>query len=175
MSDQYVGEIRQVGFIFAPQGWALCNGQLMSIAQNTALFSLLGTNFGGDGRTTFGLPNLQGNLALGIGQGNGLSSYSIGDTVGSSSVTLTLSQMGVHNHPALAESGRAAATLGSPVNNAWGKSGVGDSPYSTATPNVTMSANATSVAGGGSAHNNLMPYLVINYIIALQGIYPPRS
>jgi microcystin-dependent protein len=175
MSDQFIGEIRQVGFNFAPQGWALCNGQLMPIAQNTALFSLLGTNFGGNGTTTFGLPNLQGLVALGMGQGPGLSPYSIGNTVGAASITLNVPQLGPHNHPALAESGRAGATLGTPVGNAWGKSGVGDTPYSTAAHNVTMSQNSTASAGGGAPHNNLMPYLTVNFVIALVGIFPARS
>ncbi len=175
MADQFVGEIRPVGFNFAPVGWAFCNGQLMSISQNTALFSLLGTQFGGDGRSTFALPNLQGNVALGMGGGPGLSFYNMGDTVGAAAVTLSDGQLPAHNHPVLAEGGRTNATLNTPVGNAWGKSGTGDTPYSTGPPNVTMSSSATAPAGGGEPHNNMMPYVAINFVIALQGIFPARS
>ena len=175
MSDQFLGEIRPVPYNFAPLGWAFCNGQLLSISQNTALFSLLGTFYGGNGTSTFALPNLQGNVPLAMGSGPGLSPYSIGDVVGSATVTLTQGQMASHNHPALADGGRAAATLSTPVGNAWGKSGAGDNPYSMSPPNVPMSANSTTPAGGGAAHNNLMPYLTVNYIIALVGIFPSRG
>jgi microcystin-dependent protein len=175
MSDQFLGEIRPVGFNFAPVGWALCNGQLLSISQNSALFSLLGTNFGGDGRTTFGLPNLQGMAALGMGQGPGLTDYPIGGTAGVATVTLNLGQLGPHVHTPVAEGGRIAATGNTPVGNAWGKSGQDDTPYSNATPNVTMSPASTTPAGGNGAHNNMMPYQVINFVIALVGIFPPRG
>jgi microcystin-dependent protein len=174
MANPFLGEIRPVPYNFAPFGWAFCNGQILSISQNTALFSLLGTNFGGNGTSTFGLPNLPGSVPLCMGQGPGLSLYNIGDVVGSATVTLSQGQMAAHNHPAIADSGRLSATLNTPVGNAWGKSGA-DTPYSSGAPNVTMSPNSTTPAGGGGAHNNLMPYLTINYIIALQGIYPQRS
>lgn len=175
MSDQFLGEIRPAGFNFAPQGWALCNGQILSIAQNTALFSLLGTNFGGDGRSNFGLPNLQGCAALGMGQGPGLTSYNIGEAVGSEAVTLTQVQMASHSHTPVADGGRVAATQATPVGDAWGKSGQNDTPYSSGPANVTMSQASTTPAGGNGAHNNMMPYLVINFVIALVGIFPPRS
>jgi microcystin-dependent protein len=175
MADPFLGEIRQVGFNFAPQNWALCNGQLLSIQQNTALFSLLGTNFGGDGRSTFALPNLQGQVALGMGQGAGLSSYSIGETVGSATVTLTVAQLGAHAHNAVADSGRANASQNTPVSGAWAKPATGDTPFSPSTPNVTLAANSTTPTGGGVPHNNLMPFLVVNFIIAMVGIFPIRS
>jgi microcystin-dependent protein len=175
MSDPFVGEIRPVGFNFPPVGWAFCNGQILSIAQNTALFSLLGTFYGGNGTSNFALPNLQGNVALGMGQGVGLSPYSIGEAVGSATVALGVAQLASHNHTAIADSGRGSATSNSPVNNAWAKAGAGDTPYSSATPNVTLSANSTTTAGGGGPHNNMMPYLTINFVIALQGIFPQRS
>jgi microcystin-dependent protein len=175
MADQYLGEIRIVGFNFPPNGWALCNGQILPISQNTALFSLLGTFYGGDGKSNFALPNLQGNAALGFGQGAGLSLYSLGQTVGQQSVTLNVAQLGAHNHTPVAESGRGIASQATPVGNAWGKSGAGDTPYSSGPANVTMSAASTAAAGSGGAHNNMMPYLVVNYVIAMTGIYPPRS
>ena len=175
MSDPYLGEIRPVGFNFAPVDWALCNGQTMAISQNTALFSLLGTNFGGNGTSTFALPNLQGNAALGMGQGTGLSSYFIGESVGSATVSLTVGQLATHNHTAMADSGRGSATYTTPVDNAWGKAAANDMPYSNATPNVTLSAASTTPAGGGAAHNNMMPFLAVTFVIALQGIFPERN
>ncbi len=175
MSDQFLGEIRPVGFNFAPLGWAMCDGQLLSISQNTALFSLLGTNFGGDGRTTFGLPNLQGSAALGMGNGTGLSPYNIGEPVGSATVSLTQGQMAAHSHTPIADAGRVSATQATPVGNAWGKSGQNDTPYSSGPPNVTMSPASTTPAGGSGQHNNMMPYLVINFVIAMQGIFPSRG
>jgi microcystin-dependent protein len=175
MSDQFLGEIRQVGFNFPPSGWAQCDGQLMAISQNTALFSLLGTNFGGNGTTNFALPNLQGNVSVGIGQGNGLSQYVIGEQTGTETVTLLQSEMPSHNHTVHAEGGRAAATLETPVGNAWGKSGAGDTPYGSGSPDITMSGLSTTVAGGSQPHNNLMPYLVVNFVIALTGIFPSRN
>jgi microcystin-dependent protein len=175
MSDPFLGEIRPVGFNFAPSGWAACNGQTLPISQNTALFSLLGTNFGGNGSSTFALPNLQGSVALGMGQGAGLSNYPIGVSIGAATVTLDVGQLATHNHTAIADGGRSPATSNTPVGNAWGKAAAGDMPYSNATPTVVLSAESTVSAGGSEAHNNLMSYLTINFIIALQGIYPQRS
>jgi microcystin-dependent protein len=175
MADQFLGEIRPVGFNFPPFGWAACDGQLLSISQNTALFSLLGTQFGGNGTSNFALPNLQGNVALGMGAGPGLLVYNMGDTVGTPTVTLTPAELGAHNHPVLADNARLNATLNTPVGNAWGKSGTGDTPYSAGPPNITMSSSATAPAGAGQPHNNLMPYVTINFVIALVGIFPPRS
>jgi microcystin-dependent protein len=168
----FLGQLMPVAFNFAPQGWALCNGQLLSIAQNTALFSLLGTNFGGDGRTTFGLPNLQGSVAIGAGQGPGLSNYNVGQTGGSASVTLQLSQLASHTHGATAL-GREG-DVASPSGAQWAKTKT-DTPYSSHTPNGSMSASATGSTGGGQPHENRQPYLVLNYAIALVGVFPARS
>jgi microcystin-dependent protein len=175
MSDQFVAEIRIFAGNFAPTGWALCNGQLMPISQNTALFSLLGTTYGGDGKSTFALPNLQGAAPLQAGQGPGLSLYDLGETIGSPSVTLLTTEMPAHNHGALAV---AAVGASDPTNNAWasGAKGFGNvySPSATAT-NVQMGPTCLSISGGSQPHNNMMPYLGLTFIIALQGIFPPRS
>jgi microcystin-dependent protein len=171
-SQPFLGQIMPVPYNFAPQGWALCNGQLLSIAQNTALFSLLGTTYGGDGRSNFGLPNLQGMVAIGMGQGPGLSNYDPGATGGSDSVTVILNELASHTHGALAF-GRAGDTQ-SPAGADWAKAGA-DFPYGTSSPSGVMSAAATSAVGGSQPHENRQPYLVLNYIIALQGIFPSRS
>ena len=168
----FIGQVIPVPYNFAPQGWALCNGQILSIAQNTALFSLLGTNFGGDGQTNFGLPNLPGRAAICAGQGTGLSNYILGQTGGADSVTLSLSQLAAHSHAALAF-GRAGDT-NSPSGADWARPAT-DTPYGSSTPPGAMSAAATSSAGGGQPHENRQPYLVLNYIIALQGVFPARS
>ena len=172
MAEPFLGEISPVAFNFAPQGWALCNGQLLPINQNQALFSLLGTSFGGDGRTTFALPNLQGRVAINAGQGTGLSPYNLGDTGGADMVTLILSQLAEHSHGALGF-GRAGDNK-SPAGADWARP-VSDTPYGTSLPAGAMSAAATSATGGGQPHENRQPYLVLNYVIALQGIFPSRS
>jgi microcystin-dependent protein len=171
-ASPFLGQVIPVPYNFAPMGWALCNGQLLSIAQNTALFSLLGTAFGGDGVSTFGLPNLQGRVAIDAGQGTGLSNYVLGATAGADSVTLNLNQLAAHTHGALAF-GRAGDNK-SPAGADWAKP-TSDTPYGTSTPPGAMSAAATSAAGGGQPHENRQPYLVLNYIIALQGVFPARS
>jgi microcystin-dependent protein len=167
----FLGQVIPVPYNFAPQGWALCNGQILAIAQNTALFSLLGTYFGGDGKSTFGLPNLQGRTAICAGQGTGLSDYSLGQTAGADSVKLILSQLAAHSHGALAF-GRAGDT-NSPSGADWARPAT-DTPYGGRTPPGAMSAAATSSVGGGQPHENRQPYLVLNYIIALQGVFPAR-
>jgi microcystin-dependent protein len=171
-ASPFLGQVIPVPYNFAPQGWALCNGQILSIAQNTALFSLLGTNFGGDGKSTFGLPNLQGRVAIDAGQGTGLSNYNPGDTGGADSVALTLNQLAAHTHGALAF-GRAGDS-NSPSGTVWAKPTT-DTPYGASSPPGAMSAASTSVGGGGLPHENRQPYLVLNYIIALVGVFPPRS
>jgi microcystin-dependent protein len=180
VSDQYLGEIRTFPFNFAPQGWALCNGQLLSIAQNTALFSLVGTSFGGNGTTTFGLPNLQGSFAMHWGQGVGLSPYVIGQAGGEANVTLLSTQMPSHNHlvNCTATDGTASpaeTVAGQPVAQ-FGGGGRGRQPaYAAGPATVSMSASAVTQAGGSQPHNNMPPYLTVNFCIALVGIFPPRS
>jgi microcystin-dependent protein len=167
----FLGQVIPVPYNFAPNGWALCNGQLLSISQNTALFSLLGVNFGGDGKSTFGLPNLQGRTAIGAGQGTGLSNYSPGQAGGADSVTLSLNQLAAHSHGALAF-GRGGDT-NSPSNADWARPAT-DTPYGSSTPPGAMSASTISSFGGGQPHENRQPFLVLNYIIALQGVFPAR-
>jgi len=171
MSDPFVAEIRIFPFNFAPRGWAFCNGQLMAISQNTALFSLLGVTYGGDGRTTFALPHLQGSVPIQPGQGPGLSNYDLGETGGSETVTLLTSEMPAHSHALQASIGLAAGR--DPTNAAMARSR-GANAYGPATSLVTMSPQALAVAGGSQPHNNLQPYLTLNFCIALQGIYPSR-
>lgn len=169
MSDPFVAEIKIFAGNFAPRGWAFCNGQLLPIAQNTALFSLVGTTYGGDGRTTFGLPNLQGRAPMHPGNGPGLTSRRLGESGGVETVTLTEAQMPQHSHPMI---GIPSASQPSPDAG----HGIGNAPmYATPGPTVAMAANAVGATGGSQAHNNMQPYLAINYVIALQGIYPPRS
>jgi len=174
MSSPFIGQININAFNFAPQGWALCDGQLLPISQNTALFSILGTTYGGDGKSTFALPNLQGAVPLGPGQGPGLSNYVLGQAGGAASVTLTLAQLPAHNHTPACET---AGGLASPANAIWGGGGRGRPPaYSTTTnPTASLSPGALPGAGGNQAHNNLSPYLVLTFCIALQGIFPSRG
>ncbi len=180
MSNPFVAEIRIVGFTFAPKGWATCDGQLMPISQNTALFSLLGTTYGGDGKTTFALPNLQGNAPLGAGQGQGLSLYDLGETGGGSTVTLLSTEMPVHTHSPMAQATVPVPTpVLSPAANVWAVAGsrratVSMYASSAAAP-TRLSDVALPAAGTGQPHNNMPPYLCLLFIIALQGIYPPRS
>ena len=177
MSAPFVAEIRIFGFNFAPTGWALCDGQLMPISQNTALFSLLGTMYGGDGKSTFALPNLQGSAPLQQGQGAGLSLYYQGDSGGEQVVTLLPSEMPAHNHSV--EGTADAGTQTSPATGVWATSRVGrqsQNNYAQAAVNSrTMNVQALSVSGEGLPHNNMPPYLALNFCIALQGIFPPRG
>lgn len=171
--DEYIGTIKVFGFNFAPRGWALCQGQLLPIAQNTALFSLLGTYYGGNGQTTFGLPDLRGRTVVGMGQGPGLSPYDIGQQGGSETVTLLTTQIPQHNHllNAYSESG----DVGSPANALLATTGALDPEYRASGTLVQMAGNAIGVAGGNQPHNNIQPYLATNYSIALEGIYPSRN
>jgi microcystin-dependent protein len=174
MSDPFVAEIRIVGFNFAPRGWAFCNGQLLPLSQNTALFSLLGTTYGGNGASNFGLPNFQGNAPMFYGQGPGLSLYSIGEDGGTQTVTLLQSEMPVHNHNYSARPTAVAPPQSSPVGQGAARSN--SRPYSpTAAASVSMGATTVLQSGGSFPHNNMMPYLTMNFIIALQGIFPPRQ
>lgn len=174
MSEPFIGEIRLFGFNFPPRGWARCDGQLLSIASNTALFSLLGTFYGGDGRNTFGLPDLRGRAALHMGTGPGLSPRSIGQKGGTESNTLTASNMPAHNHPAAARSGAGNSNVAD--GNVWAMdAGVQSATYHSGTPDGAMSPDAIGFAGSGTPVDNMPPYLALNYCIALVGIYPPRS
>jgi microcystin-dependent protein len=171
--DPYLGEIRMFAGNFAPRGWAFCNGSLMPISQNTALFSILGTQFGGDGRTNFALPDLRGRVPMHKGQGPGLSERTIGEESGESAVTVQINEMPGHNHVANSVS---TQTGKDPTATVWANSGggrTGKSVYS-ANPSVTMNPNAIGVAGGSQPHNNLQPYLAVNFIIALEGVFPSR-
>jgi microcystin-dependent protein len=171
VADPFVAEIRIVPFNFAPRGWAICSGQILSISQNTALFSLLGTTYGGNGTTNFALPNFQGNLPLFWGQGPGLSNRQIGEMNGSPTVTLQTSELASHSHNVY--SGAGAPSVAGPLNAALGSSPARH--YAAGATNTTMHLQAVQPAGNGIPHNNLSPYLVLNFVIALQGIYPARS
>lgn len=175
MSDQFLGEIRMVGFNFAPNGWAQCNGQLLSISQNTALFSLLGTYYGGDGRSTFALPNFQAVGPISQGNGSGLSPRTLGETGGSYSVTLPITQIPSHNHPANCISGGGNST--SAANAVWAAEGgrEGKALYTSNSGPSNMNQLAVTLMGGNQPHNNLQPYLTVTFVIALQGIFPPRG
>lgn len=176
MADQFLGEIRVVPFNFAPVGWALCNGQLLPISQYTALFSLLGTQFGGNGQSNFALPNLQGNGPMDQGSGAGLTPRVMGETNGETAVTLLTTQMPSHAHTAQAG---LASTSGAPgPTAAFGGGGRGKQPaYAPASAQnaALMSPQAVGTSGGGLPHNNMPPYLTLNFIIAMQGIFPSRS
>ena len=174
MTDPFVAEIRLFPFNFPPRGWAFCDGQLLPISQNTALFSLLGTFYGGDGKSTFALPDLQGRVPVHQGQGPGLSERFIGEAGGSETVSLLASEMPAHTH-ALAASAAAAYARGPSqelVANQNG--GVNSYAPADASPPALLAASAIGVSGGGQPHNNLAPYVVVKYCIALQGIYPQR-
>jgi len=197
MGDQFIGEIRLVGFNYPPREWAFCDGQLLSISENTTLFSLLGTTYGGDGRNTFALPDLRGRVAVGARQGPGLSSYSPGEKIGHEQVQLTTAQMPAHEHsaelsnlettiPCSTEIG--TSTTPSPTSVLAqgdvksGRTDVGDAYiYNESTPNTTLRSSTVSGSvgigntGGNGAHENRQPLIALNYIIALNGIYPPRS
>ena len=174
MSEPFVGEIRMFAGNFAPRGWAFCDGQLLAVNQNDALFSLLGTIYGGDGRTTFGLPDLRGRIPIHAGTGPGLSPRRLGSKGGAENVTLTTNQLPNHNHAmqAVAAAGNATSPQGAHLANAAG----GNPFLNPATSTTTnMSGSAVGNAGGGQSHTNLMPTLCVNFIIALFGIFPSRQ
>ena len=180
--DPFLGEIRVFGFAYAPRSWAVCNGQTLSIQQFAALYSLLGTQFGGDGRSTFGLPNLQAKVAIGMGQGPGLSSYYVGSTAGAATVTLAANQLAGHSHSLSASTVNATAltangnVLARSTNAGRSGSGANALIYSANPANATTALDSRSIApsGNGTPHNNMQPYVAMNYCIALQGIYPQR-
>jgi len=173
MADPFVAEIRIFPFNFAPTGWAMCNGQLLPISQNTALFSLVGTFYGGDGKSTFGLPNLQGMVALGQGQGPALSQYFVGESGGVENVNLLQAQLPAHTHAAKCTS--VPGNTQQPSGHVWAKDLTGKVDYNSAPDGSAMNATALGGAGGDVPHSNLQPYLVLNYCIAMQGIFPSRA
>lgn len=178
--DNFIGEIRMFAGNFPPKGWAFCEGQIMPISQNAALFSLLGTTYGGNGTTNFALPNLNGKVPIGAGQGPGLSDYVEGQEGGEETVTLLQAQIPAHSHTVAAGSVAVPANTStgnadSPKNNYAAPSTKSYSATSSGNMNTTGSTMTLVPIGGGQPHNNLQPYLVVRYIIALQGIFPPRS
>jgi microcystin-dependent protein len=175
MSNPFVAEIRMFGFNFAPKGWAQCNGQLLPLSQNTALFSLLGTFYGGDGKSTFALPDLEGSAPMFWGQGGGLSLYDLGQQSGSEFVTLLISEIPLHTHTLRGTV--EDATQGSLTQNVIPAQAVNGNLYQTTTNAniVQLAPQALAPAGGSLPHNNMMPYLVVNFCIALQGVFPPRT
>ena len=179
MSDPFVGEIRMTGFNFAPTGWALCNGQTMSISQNAALFSLLGTTYGGNGVSTFNLPDLQGRVPIHKGNGAGLSVYVIGENGGAENVTLLSNNMPIHNH--LVNVNNAGGTSADPTSKILAETSNGErtpvltNTYTTNAATGTLAPTAVSTAGGNVPHTNIQPFLTVNFIIALVGIFPSRN
>lgn len=173
MADPFVAEIRIFPFYFAPRGWAFCNGQILPISQNTALFSLLGTTYGGDGKSNFALPNMQGNAAMHPGQGPGLSLHDLGETGGQETVTLLESEIPAHNHRLNFLNSTATSTI--PAGNQFAKSPQNNASVYTSQTNNLKPASTLAPSGGNQPHNNMQPYLTLNFCIALQGIYPPRS
>jgi microcystin-dependent protein len=166
MSSPFIGEIRMFAGNFAPQGWAFCDGALMAIDQNTALFQLIGTTYGGDGQTTFAVPNLQSRIPVHIGPG-----FALAQAGGVETVTLTTSQIPAHNHVPQANS--SAGTQSSPAGGVWAQSTLGQ--FSSATPTLTMAAAALGSSGGSQPHDNMMPFLVINFILSLFGVFPSQT
>ncbi len=174
MSEPFIAEIRIFAGNFAPRNWAFCNGALLPISQNTALFTLIGTTYGGDGRTTTGLPDLQGRAPMHPGNGPGLTSRSLGERSGAETVTLSEAQMGSHSHPVAVKDGEG--TTATPDNNLFSGSGVANAYQSDAAETlVAMDEDMLGTSGSSQAHNNMQPYLTVNFIIALQGVYPSRS
>ncbi len=179
MSSPFLSEITMFPFNFAPKGWAMCNGQLLPLSQNTALFSLLGTMYGGDGKSTFALPNLEGSAALHVGQGPGLTQYFQGETTGVQNVTLITSEMPSHNHGFMATTDPGTTLSSSNMQLAKCFGGGKQASYTgnyllVGSTNITMSPFGTQFVGSGFPHNNMQPYLTLNFCIAMQGVFPAR-
>jgi microcystin-dependent protein len=175
MSNPFVAEVRIFPFNFPPTGWAFCDGQLLALSQNTALFSLLGTTYGGDGKSTFGLPNLQGSAPMHPGQGPGLTLHDLGETGGETSLILLQSEIPSHNHTLQARALPPPSPDAAPAPNlTFGRSN-GGSAYVVPTNFAAMDLNTLAPQGGSLPHNNMMPYLALNFCIALQGVFPPRT
>lgn len=177
MSEPFIAEIRIFAGNFAPRGWAFCDGQLLPVANNTALFSLIGTIYGGDGRTTTALPNMQGRAPMEQGRGAGLTPRRLGERLGIPTVTLSERQMPHHSHYVRANQSPGDVAVPSNTTSISAASGRGDNLYSTATTSalVGLAGETVEPTGGGQAHENMQPYLTLNFIIALQGLYPSRS
>lgn len=167
MSEPFLGEIRPFSFNFAPKGWAACNGQLLPINQNQALFALLGTMYGGNGQTTFGLPDLRGRAAMHVNQ-----AHPQGESAGVESIALIATQLPSHSHPANASN--VIASQASPAGKFWAQDSDGNVVFNS-TGNAQLAADAIGPSGGGQPHPNMQPFLVVNYCIALQGVFPSRS
>ena len=176
MSEPFIAEVRIFAGNFAPRGWAFCDGQLLPVSQNTALFSLLGTVFGGDGRTTVGLPDMQGRAPMHTGRGPGLTSRRLGQKIGAETATLSVNQIPRHTHT-LRSSNEDAEEEGekNPANGATARMQSNQAIYGPASSLQAMASESIASRGGGDAHNNMQPYLALNYIIALVGLYPSRS
>lgn len=170
--DPFVAEIRIFPFNFPPKGWAFCNGQILPLSQNTALFSLLGTTYGGDGKSNFALPNIQGNAVMHPGQGPGLSLHDLGEIGGTETVTLLESEIPSHTHSLMAATLNSQSTT--PTNNSLGR-GNPIRVYTASGVTANMAANTVNPSGQSQPHNNMMPYLAMNFCIALQGVFPPRQ
>lgn len=173
--DPFVAEIRIFPFNFAPKGWAWCDGQLLPLSQNTALFSLLGTTYGGNGKSNFALPDLQGRAPMHPGQGPGLSLHDLGETGGSDTVSLLESEIPSHSHTFMGNGAITATSLSPSSTTAFARSTGGGMYASTNTVSVTLADSTLAPAGGDQPHNNMQPYLTFYFCIALQGVYPPRT
>ena len=174
MADPFVAEIRIFPFNFAPNGWAFCDGQLLPLSQNTALFSLLGTTYGGNGKSNFELPDLQGRAPMHPGQGPGLSLHDLGETGGSQTVSLLESEIPSHNHTLYAQNNPLGSSA-VPTDKSFTRPASGKVYFSGSPAAVTMDPNTLAPAGGDQPHNNMQPYLTLNFCIALQGVFPPRT
>lgn len=173
MSQPFIGEIRMFGGNFAPAGWAFCNGALIPISENDTLFNLIGTTYGGDGQSTFALPNLQGRVPNHMGQSSGTSNYTIGEMSGVESVTLTTQQIPVHNHVPMANNGTGTST--NPANNVWAAQPAYLQYNPGGTEDGNLRNNAIQPTGGSQPHDNMIPYLAISYIISLYGVFPTQN
>jgi microcystin-dependent protein len=175
MATTFVGALMLVPYTFAPKGYAFCSGQILPISQNTALFSLLGTMYGGDGKSTFALPNLNGAVPVGMGQGPGLSDYFQGQTAGSDSITLLVTEIPGHSHTVNGQIALASTPAAQASGNSPGLAVGAINPYISGPLNAQLNPLSIGLAGNGQPHNNQMPTLVLQWIIALQGVFPPRQ
>jgi microcystin-dependent protein len=171
MSEPFLAEVRIVGFNFAPRGWAFCDGQILPISQNQSLYSLLGTTYGGDGRTSFALPDLRGRTPIHVGRSNGGDFHTLGQKSGEETHTLSAAEMAQHDHVAMASS--ANATVNIPTGQVFARSA--ERAYHEPGPNVALHSGTLLNVGGGQAHDNMQPYLALNFCIALQGLFPSRN